>query len=155
MGISCSSIRDKDGTRLIMLHKMGNWNPAEISPIQFLAGAFSVLHLLSMELITQVAGVTITLNAEGFSLKHLRYFGPRDIRCLAALLNGAIPVWIRKFHIVNHPRVFGMFFGLVKPFLNERIRDNIVFHSSLLSLEQDIGGPRFLSTELGGAIELT
>jgi len=153
--ISCSSIRDKSGTRMMMLHKMGNWNPAEISPIQFLAGAFTVLQLLSMELITQVAGVTITLNAEGFSLKHLRFFGPRDIRCLASILNGAVPIWIRKFHIVNHPRVFGIFFNLVKPFLNERIRDNIVFHSSIPSLHQYIGDPQFLSTELGGVIEVT
>merc|ERR1712241_290729 len=52
----------------------------------------------------------------------------REIRCLAALLNGAVPLWIRSFQVVNHPRAFGVFFGLIKPFLHERIRDNIVFH---------------------------
>ena len=50
----------------------GNWDPAVIPPEEFLGTAFSLLQLLSKEERTMIAGVTLVLNAQGFSFKHLR-----------------------------------------------------------------------------------
>jgi len=147
--LSCKPVRDSRGRRILILHRIGNWDPASISPNEYLAGALSLLEMLSQEPITQIAGLTVVLNADGFSFKHLRYFGLHPIKCLASFLNGAVPLWFRSFHIVNHPRVFHMFFSLIKPLLNERIKDNIVFHSDLNSLHEweDV---QLLPSELGG-----
>jgi len=147
--VSCNPVRDNLGRRIVNLHRMGNWDPSVIPTSDFLACAYTVLDMVSKEPKTQIAGIVFVLNAEGFSFKHLRNFGTGEIKCLAAILNGAIPLWFRKFHIVNHPRVFGIFFGLIKPFLNERIRDNIIFHSDLTSLHNDVK-LELLPPELGG-----
>jgi len=147
--VSCNPVRDNLGRRIVILHRMGNWDPSLISTSDFLAAAYTVLDMVSKEPKTQIAGIVFVLNAEGFSFKHLRNFGTGEIKCLAAILNGAIPLWFRKFHIVNHPRVFGIFFGLIKPFLNERIRDNIIFHSDMKSLQKEVK-LKLLPPELGG-----
>jgi len=151
--ISCNPARDTRGRRAVILHRIGTWDPAVISPNEFLATALSLLEMLSREEKTQISGLNLILNAEGFSFKHLRYFGIHQVKCLAAILNGAVPLWFRSFHIVNHPRVFNMFFGIIKPFLNERIRDNIVFHSDLKSLHGDLQLD-LLPPELGGSSTL-
>ena len=51
----------------------GNWDPAAILPNEFLAAAFTLFEMISREQKTQIAGVNLVLNAEGFSFKHLRY----------------------------------------------------------------------------------
>ena len=50
----------------------GRWDPAVLSPTEVLGTAFSLLQLLSREERTQIAGVNLVLNAQGFSFKHLR-----------------------------------------------------------------------------------
>ena len=64
-------------------------------------------HPQCWRLLSQTSPVVLTLARAGVNIwQYLisRYFGARDIKCLASLLNGAVPIWIRKFHIVNHPR---------------------------------------------------
>eukprot|EP00092_Neocalanus_flemingeri_P021564 GFUD01023389.1.p1 GENE.GFUD01023389.1~~GFUD01023389.1.p1 ORF type:complete len:299 (+),score=62.38 GFUD01023389.1:109-1005(+) len=151
--ISCNPVRDNLGRRIVTIHRMGSWDPAAISPEQFLALAHTVLEMISREPKTQIAGMILLLNADGFSFKHLRYFGINQMQCLAAILNGAVPLWFRRFHIVNQPRVFDVFFGLIKPFLNERIRDNLVFHSDLKSLHKDLR-QELVPPELGGTSQV-
>ena len=51
----------------------GDWDPTGTTPMDFLAGTFTVFSLLSMEVKTQVAGVNLHLNAEGFTMTHLRF----------------------------------------------------------------------------------
>jgi len=147
--IACNKVRDTQGRRVVMLNNIGRWDPAVLSPTEVLGTAFSLLQLLSREERTQIAGVNLVLNAQGFSFKHLRYLGINQMKSLAAILNGSVPLWFRSFHIINHPRVFNIFFGILKPFLNERIRDNIIFHSSLASLHSDFALD-LLPPELGG-----
>ena len=98
-----------------------DWNPAIISPTELFATSFTLLAMLSREPKTQIAGATIVANARmpfhQLRLFYLisfasisqiicasRYFCLEQLRCIAALLNGALPLWFRKFHIVNHPR---------------------------------------------------
>jgi len=151
--ISCNPKRDSLGRRIVILHKFGNWDPAKIPPNEYLATATTGLEMISREPKSQIAGVIVVLNVDGFSFKHLRYMGVQQIKVLAALLNGAVPLWFRKIHIVNPPRVFNVFFGLIKPFLNERIQDNIVFHSNQASLHTYVR-PELLPAELGGCTEI-
>merc|ERR1712106_1011007 len=126
--LSCGPVRDMEGRRVIVMHEKLDWDPAILSPMELLATIFTLLSMLSRESKTQIAGVVVVANAKMRFLQ-FRYFGVQQIRCVAALLNGAVPLWFRKFHIVNHHRVFSIFYGLLRPFLNQRIRDSIVFHS--------------------------
>ena len=50
--------------------------------------------------------------------------------------------------MINAPRLFYIAFNMVKPFMNERIRNSIFFHDSLETLHKEV--PReILPKELG------
>ena len=110
-----------------------DWDPAILSPMELLATNFTLLSMLSRESKTQIAGVVVVANAKmrflqfrcvlcvhfttGITSELCRYFGVQQIRCVAALLNGAVPLWFRKFHIVNHHRYNMFSLGLVHTIL--------------------------------------
>ena len=75
-----------------------------------------------------MAGLTVINDASGFGWRHFRCLGLDQIRAIIAFLNGGFPIWIRRIHVVNQPRLFGVLFNMVKPFLDERVKDMIVFH---------------------------
>jgi len=58
---------------------------------------------------------------------------------------------MRRIHIINNPRIFNIFLNLCKPFVNERVRENIMMHShDLESLHGEVS-PSLLPKYLGGA----
>ena len=57
--------------------------------------------------------------------------------------------YVGRIHVVNHPRMFNILYSMIKPFLNDRVRDNIVFHGSdLASLHSEVS-PALLPADLG------
>jgi len=58
---------------------------------------------------------------------------------------------MRRIHIVNNPRIFNLFINLCKPFVTDRVRENIVTHGyDLNSLHSEVS-PSLLPKYLGGA----
>ena len=98
---------------------------------------------------TQIAGVTIIEDAEGFGLNQLRHFTIENAKNMTSFTQDSFPLWFRSIHIVNAPRLFYLAYNVVKPFLNERVKNNLFFHSSLESLHEHV--PKdILPEELGG-----
>ena len=69
--------------------------------------------------------VSVTLETQDPFCRNL---GINELKCLSQFLSGAFPIWMRRIHIVNNPRIFNMFLTLCKPFTSERVRENIVMH---------------------------
>ena len=119
-----------------------DWNPAIISPTELFATSFTLLAMLSREPKTQIAGVTIVANAR-MPFHQLRQFyftcfdildylqfkvlwsGTTKMHCCSSEWS---PPHLSVHLMVCFSRAFRIFFGLLKPFLNQRIRDIIVFH---------------------------
>lgn len=59
-------------------------------------------------------------------------------------------IFLISIHIVNNPRIFNIFINLCKPFVNERVRENIVMHSYDLPSLHDEVSPSLLPKYLGG-----
>eukprot|EP00092_Neocalanus_flemingeri_P033223 GFUD01036129.1.p1 GENE.GFUD01036129.1~~GFUD01036129.1.p1 ORF type:complete len:295 (+),score=69.41 GFUD01036129.1:117-1001(+) len=141
--------RDQHGRR-VFIFRLGEWCPQEITTKQFFTAAFTLFELIALEEKTQVAGVTVVADIAGFGLKHLKYLGLDELRCLCNFLTGAFPLWFRKIHIINNPRLFNMFLTLCKPFVNERVRENLIMHNyDLTSLHSEVP-PALLPSYLGG-----
>merc|ERR1712110_359717 len=141
--------RDQHARR-VFVFRLGQWDPAVSSSQELFTAAFTLFELLALEEKTQIAGITIVLDVSGFGFQHLKYLGINELRCLCNFLTGAFPIWMRRIHIVNNPRIFNMFINLCKPFVNERVRENIVMHSyDLQSLHGEVS-PSFLPKYLGG-----
>jgi len=121
--------RDKYGRR-IYFFRLGKWDPDKVHLDDFYASAYIFLEMIAREVKTQIAGVTVINDVSGFGFRHLRCLGLEEMRAIIAFMNGAFPLWFRKIHIVNQPRLFGVLFNMVKPFLPDKVKDNIVFHGS-------------------------
>jgi len=141
--------RDQHGRR-VFIFRLGQWCPDEISSKEFFTAAYTLFELVAEEEKTQIAGVTVVADIAGFGLKHLKNLGMDELQALCNFLTGAFPLWFRKIHIINNPRLFNMFLTLCKPFVSDRLRDNIVMHNyDLASLHAEVP-PVLLPSYLGG-----
>ena len=61
----------------------------------------------------------------------------------------SFPLWYRSIHIINAPRLFLVAYNLLKQFLNERVKNSILFHDNLESLHFHVP-KEILPRELGG-----
>jgi len=141
--------RDQHGRRVFVI-RLGEWCPQDITTRELFTAAFTLFELVAQEEKTQIAGVTVVADLGGFGFKHLRYLGMDELKCLCNFLTGAFPLWFRKVHIINNPRVFNMFLSLCKPLVTERVRDNLVLHNyDMDSLHSEVH-PALLPDYLGG-----
>ena len=58
----------------------------------------------------------------------LRHLGVDEVRLASAFLSGSFPLWVRRIHFVNQPRIFEILMKVVRPFLTESAKDVLVFH---------------------------
>ena len=90
--------------KIFKIKLSGYWNPDKVFLDDFYASAYVYLEMVSREVKTQIAGVTVINDVSGFGFKHLRQLGLENVRAIIAFMNGAFPIWFRKIHIVNQPR---------------------------------------------------
>jgi len=141
--------RDKFGRR-IYIFRLGRWNPDKVLLDDFYASAYCLLEMVAREVKTQIAGVTVVNDVSGFGFRHLRCLGLEQMKCIIAFMNGGFPIWFRRIHVINNPRLFGVLYNIAKPFLSERVKENIVFHgNNLQSLHEEVS-PEMLPKDLGG-----
>ena len=110
-------------------------------------------------------------DADGFGFKQLRHFTIQHARSATSFVQDSFPLWFRSIHIVNSSRLFYVVsttirycllnnfqnchfmctqgFNVVRPFLNDHIRNSIHFHNSMESLHEEVP-KEILPQELGG-----
>eukprot|EP00092_Neocalanus_flemingeri_P078010 GFUD01096948.1.p1 GENE.GFUD01096948.1~~GFUD01096948.1.p1 ORF type:complete len:296 (-),score=66.79 GFUD01096948.1:522-1409(-) len=141
--------RDQWGRRVIIF-RLGRWNPSDFSVQQLYTATFSLLQMISLEAVTQVAGTVFVADLQGFGFKHLKALGVEELKCLGSFLSGGFPMWFRKLHIVNNPRLFNMLYTILKGFLGPRIKDNVQFHGYQLPTLLEAVPAEILPKDLGG-----
>ena len=55
------------------MHHPGKWDPDTIPVEHFFASVFVLLEMITREVKTQIAGLTVVIDVQGFSLKHIRF----------------------------------------------------------------------------------
>ena len=43
-------------------------------------------------------------------------------------MQGGVPIWFHRSHIINAPKVFEIVFNIVKPMISETARNGTIFH---------------------------
>ena len=64
-------MRDQHGRRVFIL-RLGQWEPTNITSNLLFTAAFTLFELVALEEKTQIAGVTVIADIQGFGLKHLK-----------------------------------------------------------------------------------
>ena len=69
----------------------------------FCAG-YMLCEMVAKEERTQIAGLTMITDGEGFGMKQMLAVGLDDVRQAGRFFNICFPLWLRQLHIVNTPR---------------------------------------------------
>lgn len=141
--------RDVYGRR-IFIYRPGAWNPDEIDVNELFASSYVMFELMANEIKNQIAGVTCVCDLQGFGFKHLRSFGLEQVKCVTSFMSGSFPLWIRRIHVVNAPRLFAVLYNMMQPFMDERMKNNMIFHGSdYTQLHKEVP-PFLLTSSMGG-----
>ena len=83
--------RDRNGRR-VYIFRPGNWEPSKVSFGMLFSAAYSMMELMSMEPKTQVAGVTMIMDANGYGYIHFSSMKIADMKVITKLSE------VRKCH---------------------------------------------------------
>ena len=72
-------LRDKHGRR-VYIWKAGRWEPNKIPYGMIYSAGYSMMELISLEPKTQVAGVTMIMDANGYGYKHFTGISMSDMK---------------------------------------------------------------------------
>ncbi|XP_068084830.1 clavesin-2-like [Anabrus simplex] len=99
---------------------------------------------------TQIAGLTVIVDMNGFGLQHAKFLSPYYARRTVEVIQETFPLRFKGFHVINQPFYFDAVFAVLKPFLKEKIRRRIYFHGRDLSSLHAFIKPDILPAEYGG-----
>ena len=140
--------RDKYGRR-VYIYRPGKWDPDEAKFSDVFCAGYMLCEMVSREEKTQIAGVTVICDGSNFGLKQFKQTGFTELKWSAYFTQETFPLWFRAIHVINTPKMFNAVYNMIKPLLNQRIRDTIIFHEDNQSLHQHVC-PSTLPKELGG-----
>jgi len=143
--------RDENGSHILYC-RAGLWNPSDYSVDDLL---ISIL-MLGWEMLsfkeTQLNGIVIIIDGEGFSLSQARHGTIHNIQKYTDLVVRASPFKCKGAHLYNAPLIANMTINLVKMFLPHKLKKRIHVHgSSAESLHKFIPAS-ILPESLGGEL---
>lgn len=137
----------------IFVFKTSSWNTSKFHADDIFRANLMCLEKAIVDEATQKHGIAAIMDLEGFSFSHFRQMTPNHTRRIIALVQDCFPARFRDIHVVNEPTLFGVLFNLLKPFLNEKLKNRIFTHGNdFMSLHQYIPSD-ILPSEYGGRLE--
>ncbi|KAF9408470.1 hypothetical protein HW555_011856 [Spodoptera exigua] len=120
---------------------------------QNLNDAFKIAMMIGdvrlMEEIEGVAGDIYILDASVVSPSHLGKLSPSALKKFFICVQEAYPIKLKEVHVVNTTPLVETVYNIIKPFLKEKMRQRIHFHSSYTALHEYVP-KELLPTEYGG-----
>ncbi|XP_075213122.1 clavesin-1 isoform X2 [Lycorma delicatula] len=142
--------RDQHGRRILIANIGGLWDTQKVSSNQ-LFRVFYLIHLVAMlEPETQIRGVVVILDFNGFSYSQFRQMSIEFSNRLLKFIQKAMPLRLKEVHIVKEPFLFNAVWTLFKPFVEEKLQNRLFIHGKKMnSLHQHIH-PDYLPAEYDG-----
>ncbi|XP_060899813.1 alpha-tocopherol transfer protein [Labrus mixtus] len=142
--------RDHSGSR-VLIYRIGQWNPKDWTAFQVFRISLMTSELISMETKTQMKGLKVIFDLQGWSLGHALQVNPSIARKISSVLSDSFPLKVRGIHLVNEPMFFRPVFAMIRPFLPDKIKQRIHMHGSDYHDSLcDFFSPDILPPEYGG-----
>ncbi|XP_074595578.1 uncharacterized protein LOC141850763 [Brevipalpus obovatus] len=149
---SISNGRSCDGAAIILI-KVRNWNPKVIDVFEMLKLAVIECETMIMNEDIQEKGFHTVIDASGLSLYQIYQFGLWNAKLLSDLSDRALPMLIKKVHVVFQNYLVDMAYNMFKPFLSEEFKQRIVFHGRNLPQLHECCPPNALPSDFGGNLQ--
>lgn len=147
--------RDPDGSRILFMNAGKKWNPKAIPLINAFKVMILMVRVLSLDPKTQVGGIRVIFDLDGFSLSHVTHFTPTIAAMICDWVQRCMPCRLKSIHMVNQPIIFNMAFALFKPFLHEKIKKRIIFHGRDRASLNKYFEPEILPDNVDGKIDIS
>ncbi|EFA03469.2 alpha-tocopherol transfer protein [Tribolium castaneum] len=122
--------RTPTGSRIMIINAGTKWNPKDVAVADMFRAIMVAIEIAMLEPKTQVAGVHVILNMEGFSLNHVYQFSPTVAKLMVDWVQDCAPVRLKGIHIINQSIFFNMVYAIFKPFIGEKLKKRLFFHGS-------------------------
>lgn len=117
--------RDQKGRRVMIVNAGAIWDPSAVSSDQMFR-MFYVIHLLAqLEPESQINGVVVIMDYENMSLKQVKAMTPASTKRLITFIQDAMPLRMKEIHMIKQPFIFNMVWSVVKPFLQEKLKNRV------------------------------
>ncbi|KAK3087066.1 hypothetical protein FSP39_001176 [Pinctada imbricata] len=108
-----------------------------------------VMSLIQEEAI-QINGVLMIMDLKGIKWRHIRNISPKFTKKIMGFLQDAFPLRFKGLHYLNEPTIFDYIFSIVKPFMKEKTKNRLHFHSNRYKELEEFIDPEYLPEEYGG-----
>nr|CAD7455543.1 unnamed protein product [Timema tahoe] len=144
-------LEDRDGFgRRVYIFRVEKCDSANVSIEDVFRTNVLALEQVVDEPETQIAGLTVIVDMNGFGIQHAKFLSPYYARRTVEVIQETFPLRFKGFHVINEPFYFDAVFAVLKPFLKEKIRKRIYFHGRDLSSLHAFISPDILPEEYGG-----
>ncbi|XP_074604825.1 alpha-tocopherol transfer protein-like [Brevipalpus obovatus] len=115
------------GQRLLLIHP-GKWNPSQVDILQLIKLSIIGEEINLLDETAQKEGYVTVINMSGLGLTQVYKCGLFNARLISDLTDRCMPIRIVNIHVVFENRLTDIAYSLFKPFLEEELRNKIVFH---------------------------
>jgi len=144
-------LRVPDGSGCTVIYfKVSNWHPATCSIEEYVNIFVLLLEKAVDELDTQISGIKLVADLNGFNLSHLTAVNFGTLVKCAKLLSGAVPIRMKGIHFINAPKIFNALYYAFKILFPEKLRKRLTLHSDVESVYKHVSR-ECLPTDVGGS----
>lgn len=145
--------RDGHGRKVIVL-RVGKWNPKQFDFDQFASAGMLLFNFVNgFSPKTSRKGIIFIHDMTNFGLQHVKAMKISRLTALISAMQDGAPGRIKETHIIFHPRIFGVVYQCIKPFLKEKMAKRMQLHGDDLSSLHNNVNPDILPISLGGKLE--
>ncbi|CAG9565902.1 unnamed protein product [Danaus chrysippus] len=134
----------------ITLMRFGRWDTEAVPVVDVVRCALLMDEIAVMQPKLQILGVTIIVDLEGLSVRHVRHLTPTIAHQIVSLMGVSFPLLLHGLHIVRYNWILNTFFYVFKQFIPTAAWERVHFHGhDMASLHRHIP-PEYLPPEYGG-----
>ncbi|GIY25016.1 clavesin-2 [Caerostris extrusa] len=141
--------RNEDGS-LVLLIKMGEWDPSQHDAITFLSFITAALLCAVDNPVTQICGLHVLVDVKGTTVGHIRQLKPRFLYLISKGLRDTPPVRYKGIHLFNASTIFKYLWSVINIFLSEKLRSRVKFHDDSIESLHKFISKAILPSEYGG-----
>ncbi|KAL1476063.1 hypothetical protein MTO96_036793 [Rhipicephalus appendiculatus] len=126
------------------------WNANEVTHAILQRACLMCLELMTSDPSAQTLGLVLLLDCHDFRIENALSLKPGLIKKGLEYVQDCMPSRLKAFHVVRQTQAFDILYGLMKPFLKNKLTRRFKFHGeNFESLHKDIS-PEELPSQYGG-----